>query len=620
MSSRETIEGYLHSVENYFYASVTAVTGGLPDVNEVANRLWIDISRYGPGMPAFPEVHIPSLGDFQVPPPPPPPPKAPPSSFVNSLANWAHDNPKKASGVVVGVVGTGLLIGYRHAFNGRPPARSVTHKAASAQSGERERRQVVVVLGGDTPYGLPLIRDLESKGYIVIASVSTPEAVVALESKTKGYVKALVLNPREPATVPVFLRSLSSTLSRKFPLKTSGDPYSSPASQPYIQSVVSLLTLPAAAATSPTLGPLEHLSMEQDYLPYLYATQISPLQVIQQLLPLLRTGSARSVDKGKKSIVVCLPAVDTHVALPFSAVQAMSAAGTLKAVEILRREIAMAAVTGKTDSMKSIRVVTVDVGSIDLGKAAAAAAESNRANVLKATESWTSSEKLIYGPAFASVSQEAQQVAELGKWKGFLALFSEKRHYAVGRRPAKMSAFVKKVVGIVSEGRHGPTVFGHNLGLGIVMNWVHGDRVSVGAGANTYKLASYLPSLLLDGLLNLPYFLIGLRNKLLPIQPHRIPPRNLPSPRSSRSTDRPPQARQEGVQRAIAAAPEERPQPPVAVEEVAEEEEEVIQDEVETKSEPDTDESSPQISSNASVDSSWINLEHRAPSEGGVAS
>lgn len=56
---------------------------------------------------------------------------------------------------------------------------------------------IVVVLGGDTPYGLPLILDLERKGYIVIASVSTPEAIEGLESRSKGYVKALVLNPSE---------------------------------------------------------------------------------------------------------------------------------------------------------------------------------------------------------------------------------------------------------------------------------------------------------------------------------------------------------------------------------------------------------------------------------------
>ena len=54
-----------------------------------------------------------------------------------------------------------------------------------------------MVLGGDSPYSSPLISDLEKKGYIVIASVSTPEAVDALECQCNGYVKAHVLDPFE---------------------------------------------------------------------------------------------------------------------------------------------------------------------------------------------------------------------------------------------------------------------------------------------------------------------------------------------------------------------------------------------------------------------------------------
>ena len=47
--------------------------------------------------------------------------------------------------------------------------------------------------------------------------------------------------------------------------------------------------------------------------------------------------------------------------------------------------------------------------------------------------------------------------------------------------------------------------------------------------ATTYKLASHLPSLLLDGLLKLPYVLISIRHRLLPIQPFRGPPPELPA-------------------------------------------------------------------------------------------
>ncbi len=55
----------------------------------------------------------------------------------------------------------------------------------------------IVVLGGDSPLGLPLILDLEKEGYIVITSVSTPEAVDDIEKRSHGYVRAIVLDPSE---------------------------------------------------------------------------------------------------------------------------------------------------------------------------------------------------------------------------------------------------------------------------------------------------------------------------------------------------------------------------------------------------------------------------------------
>ena len=53
------------------------------------------------------------------------------------------------------------------------------------------------MLGGGSPLGLPLILDLEKKGYIVITSVSSPESVEQIEGKCHGYVRALVLDPNE---------------------------------------------------------------------------------------------------------------------------------------------------------------------------------------------------------------------------------------------------------------------------------------------------------------------------------------------------------------------------------------------------------------------------------------
>lgn len=52
--------------------------------------------------------------------------------------------------------------------------------------------------------------------------------------------------------------------------------------------------------------------------------------------------------------------------------------------------------------------------------------------------------------------------------------------------------------------------------------------------AHTYKFASHLPSVLLDTLLNIPHILIGIRNRLLPAQPFRQPPRDLAPPAPTR--------------------------------------------------------------------------------------
>jgi hypothetical protein len=64
------------------------------------------------------------------------------------------------------------------------------------------------VLGGDNPVALPLILALEKKGFIIITSVATPEAVDELERAGKGYVRALVLDPFE-VRAPMHTRKLT---------------------------------------------------------------------------------------------------------------------------------------------------------------------------------------------------------------------------------------------------------------------------------------------------------------------------------------------------------------------------------------------------------------------------
>lgn len=334
---------------------------------------------------------------------------------------------------------------------------------------------------------LPLIIGLETKGYIVITSVTTLEAVRTVEGACHGYVKALVLDPNEvhnnftrlfhvashislvkPETIPIFLRSLTSTMSRRFPINVAGDPHASPSSRPYIHSVISLLTLPESSV-SMRLTPFEHLSMQSTYLPYLLATHITPIRVLQALMPLLRTSPARARDSlsnnlGSQTIVVCVPATDARVGLPFSSAQAMSAAATLRGVEVLRREIKTAALTDTTESMRNIKVVVVDVGSIGSSIPQSLTQE----DVRKEIDGWTPSEKVAYGSAFSSMLEEGYQ-------------------YGAPRKPTDVSSFVDSLVEIVSGGRKGGGWhFTLCLGFGKIRNWIRGERFSVGAGGKSY--------------------------------------------------------------------------------------------------------------------------------------
>ena len=132
--SIQQIEGVLESIEDVVYASLSAATPDLPGVRETFNRLWDDVSRFGPNLPDI-HVRVPGLGDFHVPPPPPPPP---PKTIVEKSIDWCQENPWTVLGVGLGA---GLLFGYgshKYRVHRRQRARYI-----STASVPRERRQVV---------------------------------------------------------------------------------------------------------------------------------------------------------------------------------------------------------------------------------------------------------------------------------------------------------------------------------------------------------------------------------------------------------------------------------------------------------------------------------------------
>ncbi len=126
----DVIEDYLDSLEEILFSSLSAATPDIPRIRDSFNQLWTDVTRYGPGIPK----HIPGLGDFEVPPPPPPPP--PPATWVENTADWIERNPWTTGGIAVGVVGTGLLVGYGGVYMRTVRARRLKALAT-------EKRQVV---------------------------------------------------------------------------------------------------------------------------------------------------------------------------------------------------------------------------------------------------------------------------------------------------------------------------------------------------------------------------------------------------------------------------------------------------------------------------------------------
>jgi len=213
---------------------------------------------------------------------------------------------------------------------------------------------------------------------------------------------------------------------------------------------------------------------------------------------------------GRKSIIFCLPTTDARVGLPFASAQAMSAAATLRGVEVLRREVRIASLSDESESMKNIKVVVVDVGAINVNQTSTETPDGS----LAALDSWSPSEKVAYGAAFASLARGGS-----------------------ARKPTDVSVFVKTIVNVVRDGRKGPAgVYSIGLRLSRLREWIRGDRVVVGAGARTYGFAAGLPPLVLDALLNFPYLLISIRNALLPIPPrvaHPYPPPVIPPARAT---------------------------------------------------------------------------------------
>lgn len=303
--------------------------------------------------------------------------------------------------------------------------------------------------------------------------------------------------------MPHFLRSLHATLALRFPLRAAGDPYrSGPAPPPRILSTISLLGLDHDIRPA----PFEHLDFQLSYLPHLTRTHIVPLQTIQSLLPLFRMpsrgwGPEDSVQTlseklgQSQSIIMCVPAPDALVGVPYAAAQAMSAAATSRGAEVLRRELAQAAhfacgsgvstaTEGGRQIVGDVRVVIIDVGTV--GSPTPSPSPSVSAESIgeedEAIRSWTATEQSVYGAPYLSYLSSIRR----GKARRQSPVedFVHSVVNAVGRNRSKVWSDARahsRDIGVLKGGMRMVFV-GLRLWTGDVKRWWKGHRFSVGAG------------------------------------------------------------------------------------------------------------------------------------------
>lgn len=248
----------------------------------------------------------------------------------------------------------------------------------------------------------------------------------------------------------------------------------------------------------------------------MYETQITPLAAIQGILPLFRIATGRQgvgqtrarYSTARTSVVVLVPAVASRVGVAFDGARAMAIGGLVKGVEVMRREIG-----------SDTNVILVDVGAIvDPEKDKSSQKESDAdLDIIALTKAWSASERRAYGPAYeaALVHSSATNHSQ--------TLSQRRKHHPRRRTPTDVEGLVSTIIPLIHFTRssrspwHPLYIFTHlSKSWHRLSLYLQGYRISVGAGARTYTLASLLPIWLLDTILDLPATLVSWKHKATP--------------------------------------------------------------------------------------------------------
>ncbi|KAM0753623.1 hypothetical protein T439DRAFT_322516 [Meredithblackwellia eburnea MCA 4105] len=335
----------------------------------------------------------------------------------------------------------------------------------NVNSPQEHRKEVALVLGAEGIVA-DLALDLERRGFVVIATVSNPADVEPLEKRGRGWIKVLVLDPNQSSSVPPFLRSLSTALSLRFPLHSSGDPFARPTHSLALTSIVNALSLTPANTSTQAIRPVE--AIEPDAVRKSVGERVATvIATLAGTMPVLRNAAARpSAPEGV--LLSLVPAKSTNISLPFHSLTSATDSAISSILDSLRRELTAARVP-------NVRVSVLEVGNFDTSSLAMTAALSPSTSSSPLGAELPVRLDSVYAPALArrnyisSASSASTASARSGGGR------------KSGSHPRKLN---KKVWEVLVYGRGG-------------------RRGSVGGGAFTYRiLSTFVPTYVIDSALS----------------------------------------------------------------------------------------------------------------------
>ncbi|KWU44897.1 hypothetical protein RHOSPDRAFT_28972 [Rhodotorula sp. JG-1b] len=446
-------------------------------------------------------------------PAPPPAPLAPPPfssstaalshlrAYLSRLASHSREHPWIYASVAVGLSGGASYYWAPHAtlrtleplthlltpLAVLPDPKDRPHRLVPAQhrvAGE-VRKEAVVVLGAESPHGREIALDLERRGFVVVATVADPADVDSLERTSRGWLKVLVLDPKESSSVSPFLRSLSTALSLRYPLHSSGDPFSRPAHALALTGVVNCLSL-ASSSSSSSPYPLE--ATENDFVRKEVGERVATVVgVVRGLLPILRSAAARP-GAPTGVFLSLVPTASSNLSLPFASLASAADAAIASVLHSLRREVS-------ASTSHNVRMTTLQVGFFQTTGQVALPAVQKAAAGGPALPIRLES---IYAPALARrvpipLSQDERTASNNGSGdlRGGASTTASGNNNKYARKGSEMRRLCKRVWQILVRPNHAAAVG------------------RIGSGSFTYLLVSYLPHALVDLCLSMQDRLYG---------------------------------------------------------------------------------------------------------------